>query len=57
MNIKENVRKFKKLLITSYAIIFGQRTFISIIKLVFRGKRELYLFYDTAILKDRVLFK
>ena len=34
---------------------FGQTTFFSIIKLVFRGKRELLNYY--AILKDRVLFK
>ena len=36
---------------------FGQRTFFAIIKPVFRGKHELYLFLYNAILKDRVLFK
>ena len=43
-------------LLTSYAIIFGQRTFFSIMKLVFRGKREFYLFCY-SIFKDRVLLK
>ena len=28
--------------VTSYAVIFGQRTFFSIIKLVFQEKREFY---------------
>ena len=37
--------------------MLGQRTFFSIIKLVSRGKREFYLFYYKAFLKDRVLFK
>ena len=41
----------------SYTIIFDQRTFFSIIKLVFRGKLEFYLFYYNPIFKDRVLFK
>ena len=36
---------------------FGRRTFFSIIKLVFQGKREFYLFYYHAIFKDPVLFK
>ena len=43
--------------LTSYAIIFGQITFFSIIKLVFRGKRGFYLFHYNAVFKDRVLFK
>ena len=38
-------------------IIFSQRTFFSIIKLVFRGKCKFYLFYYSIIFKDRVLFK
>ena len=38
-------------------ITFSQRTFFSIIKLVFLGKRELDLFYYNTIFKDRVLFK
>ena len=38
-------------------IVFGQRTFFSIIKLVFRGKREFYSFYYNAVLKDCALFK
>ena len=37
--------------------MFGQRTFFSIIKLVFREKCEFYLFYYKAIFKDRVSFK
>ena len=35
---------FKKCELTSYASIFGQRTFFSIVKLVFRGKGGFYLF-------------
>ena len=54
MGIKK--KKLKKLL-TSYAIIFGQRTLFSIIKFVFWGKREFYLIYYNAIFKVRVLFK
>ena len=38
-------------------LIFGQRTFFSIIKIAFRGKPEFYLFYYNAIFKDGVLFK
>ena len=38
-------------------IIFGERTFFSIIKLAFRGKREFYLFCYYDIFKDRTLFK
>ena len=36
-------------------IIFGQMTFLSIMKLVFQGKREFNLFYYNAILKDRIV--
>ena len=43
--------------LTSYEIIFDQKTFFSIIKLVFLGKHECYLFYYNVIFKDRVLFK
>ena len=49
-------KKFKKT-VNWLTIIFGQRTFFPIIKLVFREKREFYLFFDDAIFKDRVLFK
>ena len=49
-------KKFKKA-VNWLTIIFGQRTFFPIIKLVFREKREFYLFFDDAIFKDRVLFK
>ena len=38
-------------MLISYAIIFGQRTFFSIIKLVFRGKHEFYLFSYNGISK------
>ena len=38
-------------------IIFSQRTFFSIVKLVFRGNCKFYLFYYSVIFKDRVLFK
>ena len=54
--LKENVRNFKKMLI-SYAITFGQRTFFSIIKLVFQRKHEFYLFSYNGIFKDCILFK
>ena len=36
---------------------FGQRISFSIIKLVFRRKREFYLFEFNAIFKSRVIFK
>ena len=53
-----NGRNFLKTFnLTSYAIIFGQRTCFSIIKLVSRGKREFYLLYYNVIFKYRVLFK
>ena len=55
--IKGEHKKFLKNLLTSYAIILGQRTFFSIIKLVFRGKREFYLFFYNAIFKDCILTK
>ena len=55
--LKENERKiFKNCQLSSYAIIFGHRTFFLIIKLIFRGKSEFYLFCYNAILKDCVLF-
>ena len=55
--LKENERKFlKNCQLSSYAIIFGHRTFFLIIKLGFRGKSEFYLFFNNAILKDCVLF-
>ena len=38
-------------------MIFGQRTFLSIIKFVSREKHEFYLFYYKAIFKDCILFK
>ena len=54
---KENVRKFfKNCQLSSFVLIFGQRTFFLIIKLVFRGKSEFYLFCYNAILKDCALF-
>ena len=37
--------------------MFGQRTFFSTVKLVLQGKREIYVFYQNANLKDCVLFK
>ena len=43
--------------LTSYTILFGQKTFFSIIKVVFLGKREFYLFFYNAIFKDRLLIK
>ena len=57
-DFKGERKKFlKNCQLTSYAIMFGQRTFSSIVKLVFRGKREFNLFHYNAIFKDRVLFK
>ena len=38
-------------------MVFGQITFFSIIKLVFRGKRKFDLLCYNAIFKDGVLFK
>ena len=50
MLLKENVRNLKKNCeLTSYAIIFGQRTLFSIIKLAFRGKFGFYLFYHNTL--------
>ena len=44
--LKGERKKFKKnYQIISYAIIFGQRTSFSVIKLVFSGKPKFYLFY------------
>ena len=54
--LKREGKKFSKNL-SSYEMIFGETTFFSIIKLVFGGKREFYLFYYNAALKYRVLFK
>ena len=45
------------LILTSYVIKFGQRTFFFIIELVFRGKREFHLFNYNAIFKNRALLK
>ena len=42
--------------LTSNSIVFGQRTFFSIIKLVFREKHQYYLFYYNLIFKCCVLF-
>ena len=53
--LKKEGKKFSKNL-SSYEMIFGETTFFSIIKLVFGGKREFYLFYYNAALKYRVLF-
>ena len=50
--LKENV---KNSWLTPYAIIFGQRTFFSIIELVFWEKHEFYLRHYNVIFKDRVL--
>ena len=50
-NLKEKLLFTK----TEYcAIIFGQRTFFSIIKLVFRAEREFCLFYYDAILSIEI---
>ena len=38
-------------------MISGQRTFFPIIKLVFGGQHEFYLFHYNAILKDRITLK
>ena len=43
--------------LTSYGIIFGQRSLFSFIKLAFREKLEFYLLYYNAIFKDCILFK
>ena len=54
-SLKENVRNFKKnYQLTSYAMVFGQRTFFS--KNLCFGENEFYLFCFNAILKDYVLF-
>ena len=56
--LKGERNKFlKNCQVTSYTIIFGKRTFFSIIKLAFWEKLEFYLFYCNAIFKDRVLIK
>ena len=55
------IRKRKKFLKNCYltfsAIIIGQRTFFSVIKLVFWEIYEFYLFCCNVIFKDRILFK
>ena len=51
INLKKNCE------LISYAIIFCQKTLFSIIELVFRERREFYLFCCNVILKDRVSFK
>ena len=38
-------------------MISAQRTFFPIIKLVFGGQHEFYLFHYNAILKDRITLK
>ena len=54
-NIKEERKKFlKNCHLTSYAIIFGQRTFFSLIKIVFQEKHEFYSFNNNVIFKDHV---
>ena len=56
MNIESNYLLFYKLF-SPFFPLFGQRTFFSITELVFRGKRDFYLFYYNAIFKDSALFK
>ena len=53
----EREKFFKNCQLTSYAIGFGQRTFFSIINLIFREKHEFYIFYNSLIFKFRILFK
>ena len=58
MTVEWECKKFlKDCHLTSYETKLGQRTFFSVIKLVFWEKHELYLFYCKAIFKDCVLFK
>ena len=52
--INREPKKLKKL--TSYVIIFGLKTFFSIIKHVFPEKQS-YLFYYNYVFKDKILFK
>ena len=54
---EEHDKFFKNCPLTSYAIIFGPRTFFSIIKLAFSGKHEFYSFYNDIIFKDSIFFK
>ena len=51
----EREKFFKECYLTSYAIIFGQSAFFSIMKPVFREKGEFYSFYYKALFKDSVL--
>ena len=51
----ERNKFLKTVYLLTYAIIFGQRTFFSIIKFVFREKRDFYLLYYNAIFRDHVL--
>ena len=55
--LKKNVRNFWKTVDLLLTIIFGQKTFFSSIKLVFRGKRQFYLFYYDTIFKYRVYLR
>ena len=57
--IKGERKKYIYIKLLTYFLcdnIWSENVF-SIIKLVFRGKREFCLFYYNVILKDRVLFK
>ena len=47
--IKGDCKKFFNCNLT-YAIIFGQRTFYSLIKLLFQEKNELYFMYSITLL-------
>ena len=53
--LKGNVRNFSETV--NLLLVFGQRTLFSIIKLVFREKREFYLFCYNVVSKDHVVFK
>ena len=52
-NIKEELNKGLRLL--TYFFCDNIWSFLSIMKLVFQGKREFNLFYYNAILKDRIV--
>ena len=56
MNIESDQLLFYKLFFPFFPL-FGQKTFFSITELVFRGKRDFFLFYYNAVFKDCVLFK
>ena len=58
MKFKGEGKKFlKSWLLSSYAAVFCQKTFFSIVKLILREKDVFYLFYYNVIFKDRILFK